>query len=226
MLMKKKHFCQFIFLGTIFWTSITLGQDPRDKFIGVYRCKKRVVLNSTIDSEYVKVYVSKDTNVSRLLMVDSTNYWASPMTLFTDSTFKNLAQGCGPPPCERGRFYPNDSIYIYRWGMTTQNFYYEYFGRKISGTIGVSLNTLNQSWRFYPNPVKEFEYILLKDFSPGKLKIHAISISGSRNYYLEKNLQNPEVPIEIDVGSWSNEVYIVKIISKEKVIYSKIVKIQ
>lgn len=108
--------------------SLSMAQDYRDPFEGEYACHRKRYLNGDIYyfNEIVQVYKNIDSNVYINIMGHNLNGY-NPYILdsngsFHHGTFINLLYG---------GFYPNDSLYLYTWGFSQQNYYNEYYCRKI-----------------------------------------------------------------------------------------------
>lgn len=130
------------------------GQDPRDSIIGTYACEKYVEGTTKFFND--KLIITKDNDDSTKIFVyfvsdgggrlmsynkDSNNFF-SP-------SFQDL---------EYGHFYNVDSIYLYRWLFSSQPDYYEYYGKRLKGGIGIYEQIINE-YNLYPNPVQNKLYL-------------------------------------------------------------------
>lgn len=115
----------FLLLSVICCT----GQaDFRDSFVGEYACTWKQTINSNVTYNNTIITVIKHPDSTNRLIITGGNIGGyDNFKIFSDSSFTNTLF----PLQIYGQFFPNDSIYIYHWGISSQNYYNEYYGRKI-----------------------------------------------------------------------------------------------
>lgn len=181
------------------------SQDIRDSFTGIYSTKKDYYFNGHFSqSLQIPLYVLKDTTESHLItIIDSSQgslaVWRRTMRLNElDSTFEDTLY----PIPYHGKFYSTDSIYVYRWGMTTSNNWAEYFGSK---SFPSSVEFIDQvKFHCYPNPATDNLYLSPRFNGDAELYtingelIYSLKIEKDRPVNIEKLPQGAYLIILID----------------------------
>lgn len=211
----------FVLILQIIWCIGLNSQSAfRDNFIGKYNCLVKSHYPSGISYYNRDLYVTKDPNYSnRIFLHDSatTPYpqFVEPVNLYLDSTFKDTIW-CATGACYWGNFLYLDSIYFFRKLVMTTGYWMEYFGRRVSSSVGIEeKNKSNTDFSVFPNPVNNFFKI---NISPQLTvnKVILLSIDGKEVVFENHNT------FEYDVTLFSNGLYFLKIITSEAILSKKI----
>lgn len=191
----------------------------RDIFIGKYTCQRTAFFNNVPSpSASWTIHISKHPSDSNMIVLsDSTSFPYQlflPMRLYSDSTFKDTIQ-CSSGACFFGNFHHLDSIYFYRWGMTMQNLYYVYRGKKTSSGVGVHEIELENTISLFPMPA--FNKLHVNSQNSEILKYLFVSSDGKmlNVNQVEKNI--------FDVGTLPVGLYFIQLQFKEGILTKKII---
>lgn len=207
----------FLLLLVTNYLSIT-AQDLRDSLKGIYEARKDYYIDGNLtQSVQMHLYVLKDeTDSTYFTIIDSSQgnlaVWNRTMEFFpADSTIKDIVY----PIPYHGNFYGSDSVFVYRWGMSSSNNWAEYYGKRKTSSVNIRGNNVENIEVFPTITTGKVNIIgLLK---PAKIKVYDLTGQLIISY-------NSAITDSIDLTWLQSGAYFL-VIELERALIKKIIKI-
>lgn len=184
----------------------------RDNFLGNYSCMVDEYHNSIHIIGVDVLYVTPSpTDTNNIIISDSVGWFGYEYVLHYDSSFEHVVV----PNIKHGYFYSSDSIYVY--DQFNGSWFRVLHGKKPS----TGINDFSKSnVMIFPNPAHDKIYINNLNILQDKLHISIYNTIGQM--ILEKEYENLNTTIEINVSAFTKGIYFLKLNDANKLYNFKV----
>lgn len=201
-----------IFIILISFTSQVNAQTQpiRDSIIGKYFCNVTFIANGNTSYYTDTINPQIDLTDTIGFFIDDGQFccWTAHMILNNDSAFT------ATNVISEGVFYAPDSLYYYYNCLSPLGCFYFFYCNKISSIVSINeFKNTNELFSIFPNPSND---ILNVFFDKSYLKLNASIYNIVGQKVFEKNFENVNSSLKLNVANYPRGIYLLKLSDEKK----------